>query len=77
MWGTVLACFAAVDNFSGAVAIRFFLGLFEAAVTPGFALFTSQWVCFSSIDRVLDHANFFAVSLRHLNVGLASFEVCN
>lgn len=35
MWGTVLSCFAAVENFAGAVAIRFFLGVFEAAVTPG------------------------------------------
>lgn len=35
MWGVVLALFAAVDNFSGAIAVRFFLGLFEAAVTPG------------------------------------------
>ena len=43
MWGATLACFAAVSNFSGAVAVRFFLGVFEAAVTPGFALFTSQW----------------------------------
>lgn len=43
MWGVVLSCFAAVKNFSGAVAIRFLLGVFEAAVTPGFALFTSQW----------------------------------
>jgi ACS family allantoate permease-like MFS transporter len=43
MWGIVLCCFAAVKDFSGAVAIRFFLGVFEAAVTPGFALFTSQW----------------------------------
>ena len=43
MWGVVLACFAAVQDFSGAVAVRFFLGVFEAAVTPGFALFTSQW----------------------------------
>jgi len=34
---------AAVKNFAGAVAVRFFLGVFEAAVTPGFALFTSQW----------------------------------
>ena len=33
----------AVKSFSGAVAVRFFLGVFEAAVTPGFALFTSQW----------------------------------
>lgn len=34
---------AAVKNFAGAVAVRFFLGVFESAVTPGFALFTSQW----------------------------------
>jgi len=38
-----LTCFAAVKNFSGAVAIRFLLGVCEAAVTPGFALITSQW----------------------------------
>ncbi|KAF3035115.1 hypothetical protein E8E12_005159 [Didymella heteroderae] len=43
MWGLVLACFAAVENYAGAIAIRFFLGVFESAVTPGFALFTSQW----------------------------------
>lgn len=42
MWGATLSCFAAVQNFAGAVAVRFFLGLFEAAVSPGFALFTSQ-----------------------------------
>jgi len=38
LWGGVLCCFAAVQNFSGAVAIRFMLGVCEAAVTPGFAL---------------------------------------
>ncbi|KAI9725141.1 MAG: hypothetical protein M1828_003483 [Chrysothrix sp. TS-e1954] len=43
MWGITLSCFAGVTNFSGAVAVRFFLGLFEAAVTPGFAFITSQW----------------------------------
>ncbi|KAL8768593.1 MAG: hypothetical protein Q9194_005664 [Teloschistes cf. exilis] len=42
MWGLVLCCMAATKSFSGAVAVRFFLGVFEAAVTPGFALFTSQ-----------------------------------
>jgi ACS family allantoate permease-like MFS transporter len=45
LWGSVLSCFAAVSNFSGAVAIRFMLGVFEAAVTPGFALLTSQVRC--------------------------------
>jgi ACS family allantoate permease-like MFS transporter len=34
---------AATSNFAGAVAMSFLLGVFEAAVTPGFALFTSQW----------------------------------
>ncbi|OXV09544.1 hypothetical protein Egran_02692 [Elaphomyces granulatus] len=43
IWGLILSCFAAVTNFAGAVAIRYFLGMFEAAVTPGFALLTSQW----------------------------------
>ncbi|KAH9999763.1 MFS general substrate transporter [Xylariaceae sp. FL0662B] len=43
MWGLTLCCLAAVKNFSGAMAVRFFLGAFEAAVSPGFALFTSQW----------------------------------
>ncbi|KUI70414.1 hypothetical protein VM1G_05791 [Cytospora mali] len=40
MWGLVLCCMAATKNFAGAMTVRFFL---EAAVTPGFALFTSQW----------------------------------
>ncbi|CAK7237622.1 Allantoate permease [Sporothrix bragantina] len=43
VWGLVLCCMAAVDSFAGAMAVRFFLGVFEAAVSPGFALFTSQW----------------------------------
>lgn len=43
MWGLTLCCMAAVNNFAGAMTVRFFLGLFEAAVSPGFALFTSQW----------------------------------
>ncbi|KAE8353049.1 major facilitator superfamily domain-containing protein [Aspergillus coremiiformis] len=43
IWGAILCCFAAVNNYPGAIAIRFFLGVFEASVTPGFALLTSQW----------------------------------
>lgn len=42
LWGATLACFAAVQNFAGGVAIRFILGVCEASVTPGFALLTSQ-----------------------------------
>ncbi|KAI5860179.1 major facilitator superfamily transporter allantoate [Durotheca rogersii] len=43
MWGLMLCCLAAVKDFKGAMVVRFFLGVFEAAVSPGFALFTSQW----------------------------------
>ncbi|KAI0479661.1 major facilitator superfamily transporter allantoate [Xylaria cf. heliscus] len=43
LWGLILALMAAVKNFGGALAVRFFLGAAEAAVSPGFVLFTSQW----------------------------------
>ncbi|KAI9836329.1 MAG: hypothetical protein M1838_005082 [Thelocarpon superellum] len=43
IWGLILCCMAATKNFAGAVTVRFFLGVFEAAITPAFALFTSQW----------------------------------
>ena len=43
LWGTVLALLAVVSNFAGAMAIRFLLGLFEAASMPSFALLSSQW----------------------------------
>lgn len=41
-WGSILILHAAMSNFGGAVALRLFLGAFEAAVTPGFALFSMQ-----------------------------------
>ncbi|KAI0439111.1 major facilitator superfamily transporter allantoate [Xylaria telfairii] len=43
LWGSILALMAAVKDFGGALAVRFFLGAAEAAVSPGFVLFTSQW----------------------------------
>lgn len=43
LWGSILAIMAAVKDFGGALAVRFFLGAAEAAVSPGFVLFTSQW----------------------------------
>lgn len=42
LWGLVNACFAAVKSYSGAIAIRFFLGVCEASISPGFALVTAQ-----------------------------------
>ncbi|KAI0100176.1 major facilitator superfamily transporter allantoate [Nemania sp. FL0031] len=43
LWGLVLASMAAVKDFKGALAVRFFLGVAEASTNPSTVLFTSQW----------------------------------
>ncbi|GES57973.1 MFS transporter [Aspergillus terreus] len=42
-WGIAQACMAACHSFSGLMATRFFLGLFEAGCLPLFSIITSQW----------------------------------
>ena len=42
-WGAVLACMAACHNFTSLVAVRVILGIFEASISPGFILLTSQY----------------------------------
>ncbi|CAE6444321.1 unnamed protein product [Rhizoctonia solani] len=43
MWGVVVASTAAAHNFSGLLATRFFLGIFEATVAPCFITITQMW----------------------------------
>ncbi|KAL3429885.1 major facilitator superfamily domain-containing protein [Aspergillus tetrazonus] len=38
IWATVLLCTAATKNFAGLMSVRFFLGVGEAAIGPGFGL---------------------------------------
>ena len=38
LWGGFLMCHAAAHNFGGLMAARFFLGVGEACIAPGFAL---------------------------------------
>ncbi|PHH92629.1 hypothetical protein CDD83_6556 [Cordyceps sp. RAO-2017] len=42
-WGVAQTAMAACHNFSGLMAARFFLGLFEAGCLPLFGIITSQW----------------------------------
>lgn len=42
-WGAALAFHALASNYAGLLACRFFLGAFEATVTPAFVLITSMW----------------------------------
>jgi ACS family allantoate permease-like MFS transporter len=43
LWGIALVCHAATHNYASLLCVRFFLGAFEATVTPAFVLFTSCW----------------------------------
>ncbi|OBT82514.1 hypothetical protein VE02_09591 [Pseudogymnoascus sp. 03VT05] len=40
IWGGILMCHAACKNFAGLMVARFFLGVGEAAIAPGFSLIT-------------------------------------
>lgn len=42
-WGIAQTAMAACHSFSGLMATRFFLGLFEAGCLPLFSVITSQW----------------------------------
>lgn len=43
IWGVVLTCHASALSFSSFMAVRFFLGVFEAAINPGFILLTGRF----------------------------------
>ncbi|KAI1400681.1 major facilitator superfamily domain-containing protein [Hypoxylon fuscum] len=43
IWGIILTCHAGVSSYAGLLTVRFFLGVFEATVTPAFVIITSIW----------------------------------
>lgn len=43
LWGITLALQAAMTNFQGIIALRAFLGVFEAATQPTFTLLSGMW----------------------------------
>lgn len=43
IWGVVLMTHGATKNYAGLVVARFFLGVAESAVAPGFSLLTGMF----------------------------------
>lgn len=43
LWGGILMCHAACSNWNGLMTVRFFLGVGEAAIAPGFTLLTGMF----------------------------------
>ena len=45
LWGAMVLILTQCHTYSSAMAVRFVMGFFEAAVTPGQVLMTGQWNC--------------------------------
>ena len=43
LWGIATACTAATHSYRTLLAVRIFLGIFEAAIAPSLMLISSQW----------------------------------
>lgn len=43
MWGLMVVVLTQCHTYSSALAVRFIMGIFEAAVTPGLTLMTGFW----------------------------------
>ncbi|KAJ5370800.1 uncharacterized protein N7496_006892 [Penicillium cataractarum] len=58
VWAIILGCHAATKNFAGLMVARFFLGVAEASISPGFSLITSLW--YRTSEQPLRHGLWFA-----------------
>ncbi|BAE66559.1 unnamed protein product [Aspergillus oryzae RIB40] len=43
LWGVILCCSAAAQNFAGMIALRVLLGMLEAVIAPALTMYTSMW----------------------------------
>ncbi|KAE8336563.1 hypothetical protein BDV24DRAFT_155068 [Aspergillus arachidicola] len=76
LWGVVLACHATTHNFTGIMVTRFFLGLTEAAISPGFSLITGMW--YTRSEQPFRHGLWFAGnSLATAFGGLIAYGVAH
>ncbi|KAF4959442.1 hypothetical protein FGADI_1663 [Fusarium gaditjirri] len=56
-WAIVLCCHAAAQTFPGLLVARFFLGVAEASISPGFSLITGMW--YKREEQPLRHGIWF------------------
>lgn len=71
-WGIAQACMAACTSYSGLLAARFFLGLFEGGCIPLFSIITSNW--YRRAEQPLRVAAWYGTNgLATMAAGLLSF----
>ncbi|CAI7584145.1 hypothetical protein N7533_000366 [Penicillium manginii] len=76
IWGGILMCHAATKNFAGLMCARFFLGVGEAAIAPGFTLLTGMFYKREE-QPMRQSAWFFGNCIAVLVGGLIAYGVGN
>lgn len=89
VWGAILMLTAACHNFTGLAICRFFLGIFEAPITPCFMLIVGMWYtkeqparagifyCFNGVGSMVGGILFYAVGQEdNFPVWRAIFLLC-
>ncbi|KAL3444540.1 major facilitator superfamily domain-containing protein [Aspergillus insuetus] len=87
LWGATLMCHAACYNFTGLMIARFFLGLTEAAISPGFTLIVGMfyrrheqparqnaWISGNGLGNIINGVVAYGIS-RITTARLASWRI--
>ncbi|KAJ5691811.1 hypothetical protein N7462_001234 [Penicillium macrosclerotiorum] len=76
LWGGILMCHAACTNFAELMVVRFFLGVGEASIAPGFTLITGMFYTRQE-QPVRQSAWFFGNCVAVLFGGLIAYGIGN
>lgn len=60
IWGGIVMCLGACNNYIQLSFVRVLLGWFESVVTPGFAIFTTSW--YLRKEQTLRQSCYYAMS---------------
>lgn len=73
-WGTCTVCLGVVNNYTGLLIVRIFLGVAEAGLYPGVAYYLTMWYCTS--EMALRQGLFFsAASMAGAFSGLLAYAI--
>ncbi|KAF0639427.1 hypothetical protein FPSE5266_08048 [Fusarium pseudograminearum] len=67
IWGIILTLHSVAHNFASLMVLRFLLGVFESAISPGFSLITGMW--YTPHEHVSRHSFWFAGNASASMVG--------
>ncbi|OQV01244.1 hypothetical protein CLAIMM_06635 isoform 1 [Cladophialophora immunda] len=72
IWGGILMCTAAGNNFGSLSILRILLGAFEAAINPGFTMITAMW--YKPSEHALRHGIWYAgASIAYIFGGILAY----